>query len=176
MVARDMPIRSTPVSPIRVRPARVRDAPAIVCSQVRMAWETEGCALDPPTVVRGVRAVLDDPGKGAYWVAERSGRFCGCLLITREWSEWRNGWIWWIQSLYVVPSARRRGVYRALWRRVRDRARRACDVYALRLYVDRRNTTAQRVYEALGMDGDHYRLYEWVRRRPGPKASKGADR
>ena len=151
---------------IRVRSATANDAAALAENQVLMARETECLELDPPTVARGVRAIFDDPAKGAYYVAEESGQIVGCLLITREWSDWRCAWVWWIQSAYVVPSARQRGVFRALYQHVRNLAEQLPEVRALRLYVDRRNTAAQRVYEALGMDGDHYRLYEWVKGLP----------
>jgi len=94
-------------------------------------------------------------------VAERDGTFAGCLMVTREWSDWRHGWIWWIQSLYVPPAGRRQGVFRALYRRVLDDAR-AAGARGLRLYVDRRNAAAQKAYAAVGMDGDHYRVFERV--------------
>ena len=148
---------------IRVRPATANDAPALADSQVLMARETEGLELPPPTVLRGVRAVLDDPGKGNYYVAEQAGQIIGCLLITREWSDWRCAWVWWIQSVYIIPSARRRGVFRALYLHILGLARQSPDVRALRLYVDKRNTVAHEVYETLGMNGDHYRLYEWAK-------------
>jgi len=164
---------------IRVRSATANDASALAENQVLMARETERLELDLPTVARGVRAIFDDPAKGAYHVAEEAGQIVGCLLITREWSDWRCGWVWWIQSAYVVPSARRRGVFRALYQHVRDLAQRLPEVRALRLYVDRRNTVARRVYEALGMDGDHYRLYEWAKglapSSPTAKEGDGSD-
>jgi len=146
---------------LRVRPARAADAENIATAQLRMALETERMRLRPATVARGVRAALSDAAKGRYYVAERGGRFAGCLMITREWSDWRNGWIWWLQSLYVPPAERGRGVFRALYRRVLADAR-AARARGLRLYVDRRNAVAQRAYGAVGMDGGHYRVFERV--------------
>jgi ribosomal protein S18 acetylase RimI-like enzyme len=148
---------------IEVRTAVRRDAAAIAESQVLMARETEGLALDPPTVARGVAAVFDDPAKGTYYVAEDGGRLAGCLLITPEWSDWRSGWIWWIQSVYVAPEARRRGVYRALYAHVRRLAAADINVCGIRLYVDKRNARAQEVYRSLGMCGDHYQVFEWIK-------------
>jgi GNAT superfamily N-acetyltransferase len=148
---------------IQVRTATSKDATTIAEYQVLMARETEGLELDPPTVARGVQAMFDDADKGTYYVAEEAGRLVGCLLITPEWSDWRNGWFWWIQSVYVVPEARRGGVFQALYRHVLGLARRSPDLRGLRLYVDKRNAAARKVYEALGMDGDHYRLYEWIK-------------
>jgi GNAT superfamily N-acetyltransferase len=129
-----------------------------------MAVETEDLALDPGTVGAGVRAVFDDPGKGEYWVAEEDGAVVGCLLLTPEWSDWRNGRVLWIQSVYVVPGARGRGVFRHLYDAVRRRVEADLSLMGLRLYVDRRNTAAQRVYEAVGMSQEHYVLFEWLRR------------
>ena len=146
-----------------VRRARPTDAPAIVDFQMRMAWETEGIRLDPPTVGRGVRAVFKDPAKGEYWVAELDGRPAGCTLVIREWSDWRNGAVLWIHSLYVVPDARRRGVFGALYRRLKRRVERSPRLKGLRLFVDKKNRRAQRAYEAMGMTRDHYHLYEWLK-------------
>jgi GNAT superfamily N-acetyltransferase len=125
-----------------------------------MAEETEGKALDPETTRRGVRALFDDPSRGFYLVAERGGTVVASLMITTEWSDWRNGQFWWIQSVYVRPSDRRTGVYTALHRAVRRRARNAAEVCGLRLYVERGNTPARDTYEALGMTEASYRMYE----------------
>ena len=111
-------------------------------------------------MLRGVEAVLSDPGHGFYVVADTGGEIAGSLLVTFEWSDWRNGRFWWIQSVYVRPAYRRRGVYRALHEFVRDRARSTGGVVGLRLYVERENAVAQRTYAALGMDETPYRMYE----------------
>lgn len=152
---------------LSIRPGEPGDAAAIVDFQLRMARETEELGLDPDTLRRGVAAVFADPGKGRYWIAER-GRFetitaVGCLLTTFEWSDWRNGVILWIQSVYVVPEERGRGVYRALYERVRRQVEESPDLKGIRLYVEKRNAAAQRVYERLGMTREHYDLFEWLK-------------
>ncbi|MFL6195392.1 MAG: GNAT family N-acetyltransferase [Thermoanaerobaculia bacterium] len=148
---------------LEIREALPADAPAIVEFQLLMARETEDLALDRETVTRGVAAVFADPGKGIYWVAERDGRITGSLLTTFEWSDWRNGTVLWVQSVYVPPEERGRGVYRALYERVKARVRESADLKGIRLYVDRRNTAAQRVYERLGMTREHYDMFEWLK-------------
>lgn len=148
---------------LAVRAARPDDAPAILEFQLRMARETEDLELDHETVRGGVEAVFADPGKGAYWVAEREGRVVGCLLTTFEWSDWRNGVVLWIQSVYVVPEERGRGVYRALYEHLKGRVEADPGLKGIRLYVDRRNTDAQRVYERLGMTREHYDTFEWLK-------------
>ena len=127
---------------------------------VAMAWETEHKALDPGTVEAGIRAVLAQPGRGAYFVAESGGEPAGTLMLTYEWSDWRNGDWWWIQSVYVDPAQRRRGCYAALYKHVFGRAKARPDVCGLRLYVERDNSIAQKTYEGLGMADAGYRMYE----------------
>lgn len=148
---------------LKVRAAQPGDAPVIVEFQLRMARETEDLELDLGTVTRGVAAVFADPGKGAYWVAERAGEVVGGLLTTFEWSDWRNGVVLWIQSVYVVPEERGRGVYRALYEHLRRRVEADSDLKGIRLYVEKRNEAAQRVYERLGMTREHYEMFEWLK-------------
>jgi GNAT superfamily N-acetyltransferase len=136
------------------------DAAAIAGFNMAMAWETEGIALDPDRVRAGVAAALADPSKALYFIAEEQGRPAGQLMITYEWSDWRNGVFWWIQSVYVEPDRRRRGVYRALHADVLRRARESAEVCGVRLYVERRNTRAQAAYESLGMRRAHYDIFE----------------
>jgi len=143
-----------------IRRATTDDAETIVRFNRQMAEETEDKRLDPATVRNGVRAVFDGADRGFYLVAEREEAVVGALLVTYEWSDWRNGWFWWIQSVYVQPEARRTGVYRALHRAVRRRARAADEVCGLRLYVERGNAAARTTYEALGMTEASYRMYE----------------
>jgi ribosomal protein S18 acetylase RimI-like enzyme len=131
--------------------------------QIRMALETEDLALDRGTVERGVAAVFADPAKGQYWLAESGREICGCLLVTREWSDWRDGTVLWVQSVFVVPEARGRGVYKSLWEHLRARVEASPDLKGIRLYVDKRNRAAQRVYERLGMTREHYELFEWLK-------------
>lgn len=148
---------------LRIRPGEPGDAAAIVDFQLRMARETEELGLDPETLRRGVEAVFADPARGRYWIAERGGRTAGCLLTTYEWSDWRNGVILWIQSVYVIPEERGRGVYRALYERVRRQVDESADLKGIRLYVEKRNAAARQVYERLGMTREHYDLFEWLK-------------
>ncbi|NLW51085.1 MAG: GNAT family N-acetyltransferase [Candidatus Brocadiaceae bacterium] len=148
---------------MQVRPARAEDAEAIARSQRAMAWETERIRLDAATVAAGVRAVLDDPTRGRYWIAETDGQTVGVLLVTPEWSDWRNAWVWWIQSLYVLPAHRRTGVFGALYAHLRTLVEHDGTLAGIRLYVAADNLTARRAYEAMGMDGEHYRLFEWLK-------------
>jgi len=145
---------------IAVRPATRADAETLAQFNRKMAEETEDKPLDPGTVRKGVEAIFDDPSRGFYLVAERDGGVAGSLMITPEWSDWRNGAFWWIQSVYVRPEARRHGVYRTLYHAVRRRARGTEDVCGLRLYVERGNEEARETYEALGMTETAYRMYE----------------
>ncbi|MEW6073982.1 MAG: GNAT family N-acetyltransferase [Planctomycetota bacterium] len=145
---------------VRVRPAYPRDLTTLVEFNRAMAHETEDRALDPAVVTAGVQSVLDDPGRGSYFVAERDGRVVGGLLLTFEWSDWRNGVFWWIQSVYVRPGDRGGGVFRALYDHVRTKARVTPGACGLRLYVERGNAHARRVYAAVGMVESAYRLYE----------------
>lgn len=145
--------------PIHLRDATRADIAFLVECNAAMALETEHKALDREVLSRGVAAVFDDPRRGFYLVAERGGAPAGCLLITYEWSDWRNGDWWWFQSVYVVPAARRSGVFRALHAEVERRARATKGVIGLRLYVERDNLRAQRTYASLGMEEEAYRMY-----------------
>ena len=130
-----------------------------MAGNLAMAQETERLQLDPEVLHAGVAAVLDGRVPGRYYVFEEGGRVLAQLMITFEWSDWRNCLVWWIQSVYVDPAHRRRGLYRQLYAVVREEAR-AAGAAGLRLYVDATNTGAQAVYAALGMDGGHYRVFE----------------
>lgn len=145
------------------RAARADDIPAIVQFQLAMARETEQLSLDLQVCTEGVQAVLDHPERGLYYVSEIDRNVVGSLLITYEWSDWRNGVVWWIQSVYVLPHFRRRGVYKGLYSFIQALARSEDNVRAIRLYVDKRNIAAHRVYELLGMNGDHYQVFEWLK-------------
>lgn len=144
---------------VLIRSARPDDADVLADYNVRMALETEHLALDPATVARGVRAALDDPAKALYFVAEFGGVVIGQLMVTHEWSDWRDGDIWWVQSVYVHPDHRRRGVFRALYDHAR-RAARTAGAVGLRLYVERHNADAQAVYQKLGMRDSGYLVME----------------
>lgn len=148
---------------INFREAAAEEAGAIAHFQIAIALETEGLALDPAICLRGVRAVVDDPAKGRYYVATLDGGVAAALLVTTEWSDWRAGNIWWIQSVYVVPEHRGRRLFSGLFAFVRALASREPSVHGLRLYVDKRNTAAKQVYAALGMSDGHYDLFEWMK-------------
>ncbi|MEZ6013823.1 MAG: GNAT family N-acetyltransferase [Planctomycetota bacterium] len=146
-----------------VREATREDVAAIVEFQRAMARETEGRDLDAALVTRGVAAVFDAADgreRGWYLVAEADGDVIGSLMVTYEWSDWRAGWFWWIQSVFIVEARRGRGVYRALYAEVLRRAEARGDVCGVRLYVELENTRARAVYERLGMVRAHYHLYE----------------
>lgn len=150
---------------ITVRRATLADAERIITFNAAMARETEGLLLDPETLGRGVRQALADKVGAFYRLAEHEGAVVGQLMITQEWSDWRAAWVWWIQSVYVVPEARRLGVYRALHEAALSEAR-ASGAAGLRLYVDSRNARAMSTYAALGMDGEHYRVFEQMFAEP----------
>lgn len=145
---------------VTVRDAGLADIPCLVEFNLALAMETEDLRLDPHVVARGVRAVVREPGRGAYVVGEVNGDVVGSLMVTEEWSDWRNGAFWWIQSLYVRPECRGRGVCRQLFETVRTRASQAPRVCGLRLYVERDNHVAARAYTRLHMQPSSYRLYE----------------
>lgn len=148
---------------ILIRPGLLFDIQVIADYQVKMAWETEQLKLDPPTVELGVAAVFDDPSKGKYWLAEVNGEVVGCLLTVPEWSDWRNGTVLWIHSVYVKPEFRKHGVFRKLYSHLRTMVETSKDLRGLRLYVEKANHTAQKVYESLEMSGEHYHLFEWLK-------------
>jgi ribosomal protein S18 acetylase RimI-like enzyme len=144
--------------PFSVRPATLADAPTIAEYNRRLAVETEGKTLDASVLAKGVAAILADRAKGRYFVADRAGEVIGQMMITYEWSDWRNGWIWWLQSVYVRADCRRGGVFRALFAEVIAEAKRERDVVAVRLYVEEENTTAQATYRSLGFEEMHFLL------------------
>ena len=145
---------------ITVREAVEGDVATIAAFNSAMAVETEGKELEPAVVLEGVSAIVRRWELGFYLVAEVGGTIAGQLMITTEWSDWRNGFFWWVQSVYVKPEFRRVGVYSRLYERVREMALAAGDVKGIRLYVAKENVPAQRVYERLGMGDSGYLLYE----------------
>jgi GNAT superfamily N-acetyltransferase len=148
---------------ITIRNAILADAPFIADFQLKMAWETEKMELDPDVVIKGVKAVFEDPSRGQYYVAEATGRVIASLLITFEWSDWRNCNVWWFQSVYVVPEFRRQGIFRNMYTHIKNIAEEQ-DIAGLRLYVETKNEQARKTYEALGMSSEHYSFYEWMRK------------
>ena len=147
-------------NPIIIRKATYLDISNIVGFNNAMALETEGKTLDYITLKQGVSEVLSDPLKGFYLIAVFSGTVVGQLMITSEWSDWRNGYFWWIQSVYIKQDHRKLGVYRALNEEVLSLAKNNGNICGIRLYVDRDNTIAQRVYHNLGMSTSNYDMYE----------------
>ena len=144
---------------LQIRAATPADVFDLVNWNKAMAWETEHKRLDPEVLRRGVEGVLEQPRRGFYLVAESAGAAVGSLLVTFEWSDWRDGDFWWIQSVYVDPGARRGGVFRVLYAEVAQRAA-AAGAVGLRLYVETENGRAQATYEGLGMQRCHYFMYE----------------
>ncbi len=144
---------------INVRPAQMDDDAFLAEGNRRIAAETEELALDPDTVLAGVRAALEDPHKALYFVAEVDARPAGMLMLTHEWSDWRNGDIWWIQSVYVFPEFRRGGVFRALYQHV-SRLAQESGVAGIRLYVEQENHAAIGTYSSLGMERARYAVME----------------
>lgn len=146
-----------------VRKASLADHPHIVEFQLAMAKETEGIELDEAIVQKGVEAVIKDENKGNYYVAERNNEVLASLLTTFEWSDWRNGTILWIQSVYVKADFRRKGVYRKMYAHIKDLVLNDENLNGIRLYADKSNHAAQLTYEKLGMSQDHYVTFEWLK-------------
>ncbi len=153
---------------VAIRPARATDLEFLVEGNARMAAETEGRELDRELLAEGVALALADESKGRYYIADDGEEPIGQLLVTREWSDWRAGWFWWIQSLYVVPESRGSGVFRHLWQHLLAEARRDPEVCGVRLYVDQRNDAAIAVYDRIGMLDAGYRVFEVDFTHPGP--------
>jgi GNAT superfamily N-acetyltransferase len=145
-----------------IRKATSTDASAIIDFQKKMAWETEQITLSPEVITKGVQAVFLNPSLGQYWVAEEDDIVIASLLITYEWSDWRNSIVWWFQSVYVLPAYRRTGVFRSMYIHVKNEAEKN-GVAGLRLYVETNNSRARKTYEALGMNCIHYAMFEWLK-------------
>ncbi len=147
---------------VQIRLASQEDQHIIADFQLKMAMETENFKLDKETVNTGVNAVLRDPAKGKYFVAEQDGEIVSSLLITFEWSDWRNKWVAWIQSVYVIEEYRQKGIFKSMYEHIRNWARNDSEIAGLRLYVDKTNHRAINVYQKLGMNGEHYQVFEWM--------------
>lgn len=145
---------------LRIRAGRPEDRDAIVEFNARLARETEHKELDRRVLTRGVERALNEPGRLRYWVAERDGRIIGQSAISLEWSDWRDGWLWWLQSVYVVAEFRGQGVLKAILEQIRRDADAEGDVIGLRLYVEQANTDAQRAYQRLGLEPGGYLVLE----------------
>lgn len=145
---------------MNIRLATKNDTDAMVAFNQAMALETEHKVLDAAVLTPGVAAVFDEDAKGFYVVTEVDGKIVGGLMVTYEWSDWRNGWFWWIQSVYVLPEHRGKSVYQRMYQFVKKLAERRGNVCGFRLYVERENDKARRVYERLGMTETYYAMYE----------------
>ena len=145
-----------------IRDAAPSDGTIIASYNSKMAEETEGRPLPADLIGPGVGALLADASKGRYWIAVSDGEVIGQIMVTYEWSDWRNGMLWWIQSVYVHPDFRRRGVYSALYHHVESLAKANDEVRGLRLYVENGNKRAQKTYEALGMVDPNYKVMESI--------------
>jgi len=146
---------------VDIRLANKKDISALVAFNQAMALETEGKQLDENKIGPGVAAVFDDESKGFYVVTESdAGEIVGGLMVTYEWSDWRNAWFWWIQSVYILPEARGQKIYSRMYDFVKARAAKAGGVCGFRLYVETDNLHAQKVYDAVGMNISHYLMYE----------------
>jgi GNAT superfamily N-acetyltransferase len=147
-----------------IRQATSADIETIVDFQKKMAWETEKLNLDGNLVSEGVAGVFKEPSRGRYYVAEVDGLVVASLLITYEWSDWRNTNVWWFQSVYVLAPYRRTGIFRQMYTEVKNEAERN-NIAGLRLYVESNNFKARLTYESLGMSSEHYTMYEWLREK-----------
>jgi GNAT superfamily N-acetyltransferase len=145
-----------------IRKAKPSDAEIIIDFQQKMAWETEEMTLVPEIISKGVYGVFEDPSRGQYYVAESTGNIVASLLITCEWSDWRNTNVWWFQSVYVLPEFRRTGIFRQMYTFIKEEAGEK-NIAGLRLYVETKNLQAKKTYEALGMSSEHYTMYEWLK-------------
>ncbi|MDJ0728416.1 MAG: GNAT family N-acetyltransferase [Crocosphaera sp.] len=145
---------------ISIRLAQLSDAREIASFNQAMAKETEGKVLQPDLILAGVNTLLNNPSQGFYVVAEVDSKVVGCLMITREWSDWRNGVFWWIQSVFVEKEYRRRGIYRSMYEFIKELASNKDDVCGFRLYVEQDNSIAQETYSALGMTPLPYLMFE----------------
>jgi GNAT superfamily N-acetyltransferase len=148
---------------IEIRKGKLSDIERIVELQLQMAHETEGLQLDRQVVTKGVHGVFQQPQRGHYWVAEEKDKVMAVFLAIPEWSDWRNATVLWIHSLYVIPEARKKGVFSKMFRNLKQQVQQSSELAGLRLYVDKQNKPAQKVYEKLGMNKHHYELYEWLK-------------
>ena len=149
---------------MRIREATRSDIPSIIDFQLKMALETENLTLDISTLTKGVCQLFEDPAKGRYYVAEENKQVVGCLMTTYEWSDWRCGTVLWIQSVYIDANYRGKGVYKKLYDHIQQMVIAEPELRGIRLYVDKTNQAAQSVYQKLGMNGEHYQMYEWMKK------------
>ncbi|HBX53480.1 MAG: GNAT family N-acetyltransferase [Bacteroidetes bacterium RIFOXYA12_FULL_35_11] len=148
---------------IHIRQARLADEEKIIAFQLAMAAETEGLELNLDILKKGVNSIFTDATKGIYYVAEINEEVVGSMLVTYEWSDWRNGLVLWFQSVYILPEHRGKGIFRKMYDFLKEKVLTDEHLKGLRLYVDKRNVNAQKVYTSLGMSGEHYATFEWMK-------------
>jgi len=148
---------------IEIRVATMLDLEVLVAFQQKLAFESEGVTLDVEKVTLGMKRLLADASKGVYYVVQDGGQPIACHLITYEWSDWRNGMVWWLQSVYVSQDYRSKGIFRLMYDNIIRMINADPELIGLRLYVDKSNTKAMKVYEAMGMNGEHYTVFEWMK-------------
>jgi GNAT superfamily N-acetyltransferase len=146
-----------------IRPAHDLDIPTLIEFQKKMGLETENVVIDDGLINEGMQNLFSDPSKGKYYVAEIDKKLAGCLMTTFEWSEWRNGNVLWIQSVYTAEEFRGKGVYKAMYAHIQGIVLNDPTLRGIRLYADKSNKSAHDVYSRLGMNGDHYTVYEWMK-------------
>jgi ribosomal protein S18 acetylase RimI-like enzyme len=146
-----------------IRVAEKIDIAVITDFQIKMAKETENLDLNPETVKKGVTAVFSDPNLGKYFVAETESGVCASLMLTPEWSDWRNSKVLWIQSVYVLPEFRKSGIFKKMYLHLKSLVENSESYSGLRLYVDKSNHVARNVYRQIGMNGEHYEVFEWMK-------------
>ena len=146
-----------------IREAKEIDVPSLLDFQLKMALETENITLDISSLTMGVYRLFKDATKGRYYVAEEDAEVVGCLMTTFEWSDWRNGTVLWIQSVYVAREHRGKGVYKEMYNHIKQLVETDPDLKGIRLYVDKTNEAAQHTYRKIGMNGEHYTVYEWMK-------------
>ncbi|MEM1134511.1 MAG: GNAT family N-acetyltransferase [Bacteroidota bacterium] len=148
---------------LEIRKGQHQDISAIADFQVKMAKETEDYDLDRSTVLKGVKRILDEPARGYYLLSEVEDKVIASKLILFEWSDWRNGEVLWIHSLYVLPEYRGKGIFRKMYDKLKQEVEENSNYRGIRLYVEKANTKAQKVYDAIGMTNEHYDMYEWLK-------------
>lgn len=148
---------------LNIRKGKPSDAGTIAAFQILMAKETEEIDLDRQTVNKGVEAIFETPGLGQYFVAETDGKIVASLMTTFEWSDWRNSTVWWLQSVYVLPEYRQKGIFKKMYNFIKEQVLSLDEVSGIRLYMVHSNHRAAKVYKNVGMDGERYRMFEWMK-------------
>ena len=148
---------------MEIREATSKDVPTLIDFQLKLALETENVTLKIGELSLGVQRLFKDPTKGRYYVTEENGEVIGCLMTTYEWSEWHNGTVLWIQSVYVPKEHRGKGIYKKMYDLIKQMVANDPDMAGIRLYVHKTNHAAQQVYKKLGMNGEHYAAFEWMK-------------